>query len=49
MALARLYEVSGFKDEAVQEYKTFLQLAPRSMTAETAAIRGRLTALGAAP
>lgn len=49
LALARLYEVSGFKDEAIQEYKTFLQLAPRSMTAETAAIRGRLTALGAAP
>lgn len=48
-ALARLYDLSGFKEEAIQEYRTILQLAPRTMTAETTAVRGRLTALGATP
>jgi Flp pilus assembly protein TadD len=47
LALARLYDVSGFQEEAILEYRTFLRLAPRTMTAQVGAVRGRLAALNA--
>ena len=46
-ALARVYDQSGFVDEAVQEYRAFLRLAPRTMATQAAAVRQRLAALGA--
>jgi len=46
--LARLYDQSGFAEDAIKEYQTFLRLAPRTMATQVAAVRARLTALGAA-
>jgi tetratricopeptide (TPR) repeat protein len=44
--LARVYDQSGFVDEAVREYRTFLSLAPLTMATQKAAVRQRLVALG---
>lgn len=49
MTLGLVYERSGFKEEAIKEYSTFVQLAPRSMDAQATAIKQRLLKLGAAP
>jgi tetratricopeptide (TPR) repeat protein len=46
--LARLYDQGGFVEEAAEEYRTFLRLAPKTMARQVAAVRARLTALGAA-
>ncbi len=47
--LGRVYEMSGFKEEAIAEYATFLRIAPRSMPNEMAAARRWITALGGTP
>jgi len=47
--LGRIYEMSGFKEEAIAEYMTFLHIAPRSMPNEIAAVRRWIVALGGTP
>jgi tetratricopeptide (TPR) repeat protein len=47
--LGRVYEMSGFKEEAIAEYTNFVRLAPRSMPNEIAAARRWITALGGTP
>ena len=49
LALARLYDLSGYPAEAIVEYRAFLRLAPHTLAAQVAAVRARLTQLGAAP
>lgn len=45
--LAVVYERGGFAAEAVQEYETFLALAPRSMGAAITTVQSRVAALKA--
>lgn len=45
LALARLYDGSGFVDEAMAEYRTFVRLAPRTMAAQVAVVQERLRVL----
>ncbi len=47
--LGRIYEMSGFKGEAIGEYGTFLRIAPRTMPNEIAAVRRWMAALGGTP
>jgi tetratricopeptide (TPR) repeat protein len=47
--LGRIYQISGFKEEAIAEYIAFLRIAPRSMPNEIAAVRRWITDLGGTP
>jgi tetratricopeptide (TPR) repeat protein len=47
--LALLFESAGFKEEAIQHFTRFLQLAPRSMGPAIATARQHLAALAPAP
>jgi tetratricopeptide (TPR) repeat protein len=48
-ALGVIYERSGFVEEAVEEYGSFLRLVPSSMTAEIEAVRRRIEVLHGSP
>lgn len=48
LVIARLYDASGYREEAVQEYRAFLGVASRGMASQAAAVRQRLDALGVA-